>query len=641
MRKSWMKRIAAIFVGVLLLTGCGQGTQNEDASDAPSNAETAIADGTYEGVGEGYHGEIKVAVSLKDDKIEKVEILEHSETEGVSDPAREQIPEAIVAEQSILVDSVSGCTKTSEGIKEAVKAALLTATSDISVFEKDVAKKEGSTELLEKSADIVIVGAGGAGLTAANEALDAGSSVIVLDKQPQVGGNTILAGSAMNSSDPERQKNLTMTPAEHDMVDHFLGLEAKNEMMQSWQETLQNEWDAYNAEGRTDLFDSPSLHKLQTYVDGDYVAKPELVDYLCEHSLEALHWMEAKGTQWQDTVNAAVGATWRRSHTPSTEGGLRGAQFVKPQEKYARENGAEILTDTKAEHLIVEEGRVVGVTGTKTDGQPFEIRANQAVIMATGGFSANVDMRVKYNTEWDVIDDSIPTTNGPQATGDGIVMAEEAGAQLIDMEKIQILPTWGGTITTYIENQIYVNQNGERFVHEDGRRDELSRAFLAQPGSYGYIVNDSKLVDENGFTVVGKNVNEMIEAGKLLKGDTIEELAEAIGCPAENLQASIDQFNASVDGAEDPFGRAVFDQKIDQGPFYAGKTSPAVHHTMGGISINEKAQVLDTNGQVIPGFYAAGEVTGGIHGGNRLGGNAITDIAVFGRVAGMNAAKEQ
>lgn len=632
-----MKKILKIIPIILLLTlliGCAS---NETEGENENTNEGSIS-GKYEGVAQGYGGELTVEVELEESSIKNVIVKEHNESPDISDMAIEKIPEEIVNNQSIMVDAISGCTTSSEAIKEATKDALLKATDDISLFEKEVEKEGASTELIEKEADVVIIGAGGAGLTAANEALDLGASVIVIEKQPSVGGNTILAGSAMNTSNPDTQKDLTMTDSEKETVEEFLSLDAKNEIMQGWLDTLQDEWDEYKTSGDTYLFDSPSLHKLQTYADGDYVAKPELVDILGENSLDALRFMEGKGTKWQDTANAAVGATWRRSHTPTVEDGTKGAQFVMPQYDYAVEKGADIMLDSKAEDLIMENDRCIGVKGTTSDGQPFEIKANKGVIMATGGFGANVEMRQEYNTTWATLDESVPTSNGPQATGDGLVMAEAVGASLIDVDKIQLLPTWGGTITTYIENQIYVNADGERFVKEDGRRDELSGAILEQPDSYCYIVNDSKIVDENGFTVVGANVNERVEQGTLLKGETVEELAQEIGCDAATLQASIDEFNKAVESGEDRFGRAVFDQKIDEGPFYAGKTSPAVHHTMGGININTNAEVLDIDGNVIEGLFAAGEVTGGIHGGNRLGGNAITDITVFGRIAGTSAA---
>lgn len=619
-------KVLSILMVLVLLVGCTSGSGE------------GMKPGTYEGVARGYGGDLTVEVEVDETSIKSITIGEHSESPGISDPAIEQIPQEIVENQSIMVDAISGVTVTSEAIKEATKAALLKATDDISMFEKEIGQTTGSTELIYKEADVVVIGAGGAGLTAANEALDLGASVIVLEKQPAVGGNTILAGSAMNVSNPETQEKLTMTDSEKETIEEFLKLEAKNDIMEGWLDTLQEEWDAYKAAGSTYLFDSPSLHKLQTYADGDYVADPALVDLMGENALDALKFMEGKGTRWQDTANAAVGATWRRSHTPTTDGGLRGAQFVMPQHDYAVEKGADIMLNAKAESLIMEDGRCVGVKGVKTDGQPFEIRANKGVIIATGGFGANVEMRQEYNTKWANLDESVPTSNGPFATGDGLVIAEEIGASLRDLDKIQMLPTWGGTITTYIENQIYVNSNGERFVKEDGRRDELSAAILEQPGSFCYIVNDSKIVDENGFTVVGKNVNEMVEQGDLLMGETVAELAEQIGCSPETLQASMDEFNKAVEAGQDKYGRAVFDQKMDKGPFYAGKTSPAVHHTMGGIAISTNAEVLDTNGDVIEGLFAAGEVVGGIHGGNRLGGNAITDIAVFGRIAGTSAA---
>ena len=219
---------------------------------------------------------------------------------------------------------------------------------------------------------------------------------------------------------------------------------------------------------------------------------------------------------------------------------------------------------------------------------------------------------------------------------------EGVGANLIGVEWIQMVTGSAvGGFTASIANNLYVNANGERFVAEDSRRDVLSGAVLAQPGSFFWLLSDAKTVwdlmggaDCNGNTVEAKKAQGLIEA------ETIEDLAAQLGCDAATLQASVDQFNKAVTGEEaDPLGRQVFEYTFDKGPYYAGKGYAMVHHTMGGVEINTNCEVLDTNGNPIPGFYAAGEVTGGIHGGNRLGGNAIADIVVFGQIAGQNAMK--
>lgn len=628
------KLFSAILAASLMLSivACGS-TSSSERDDAA--ADSLFTAGTYTGEGEGYGGAMVVEVTVDADKILSVEVVEHSETAGISDPAFAKVPDEIVTGQTLAVDTVAGCTLASQGIIDGATAALEQATPDISVLQVAAEKESGSTELLAKTADVVIIGSGGAGMSAAVEVINAGGSVIVLDKLSAVGGNTLLAGSAMNAPDPDRQSTIEMSSEEMARIEEILALEPQSDLMAEWQATLAAEIDEYNAAGSTYLFDSPALHKLQTYIDGDYVGNPELIDIYGDHALESVEFLEELGAQWQPGIQAAVGATWKRSHTPTTDYGTQGASFVLPQVEYAQENGAEIILEATADTLIMTDGVCTGVAGTMLDGQPFEITANLGVIIATGGFGANVEMREQYNEHWATLDASVQTTNGPQATGDGIVMAQAVGANLVGMEWIQLIPTYGpGVFTPYIENQFYINKEGERFVAEDGRRDVLSAAALEQTDAEFYIISDANTVVD-GVTSIGIDVDARLDNGYLYKADTLEELAEQIGVPYEALQASVDEFNDAVQNGNDPLGRTVFDQEFGVGPFYAGLTSPMVHHTMGGIEINGSTQVLDADGNVIPGLYAAGEVTGGIHGSNRLGGNAITDVITYGRRAGQ------
>ncbi len=597
---------------------------------------------TFEGVGKGFGGEIKVAATIEGGKLTAVEVLSHGETSGISDPAFAKIPAAIIENQTVAVDTVAGCTFSSNGLIEAVKAAWLAAGAAEADITKAVEAKETAKELETKTADVVIIGAGGAGMTAAVEVLRAGGSVIVVDKMAAVGGNTIAAGSALNAAGTDIQKAGIMAASSIDAIEEKLVLEPKNDDMKRWQESVRKDLDAYKATGENYVFDSVDLHKLQTYVDGDYVAKTELVEILCNGAPQALKFLEELGMTWDSKITAAVGATWQRSHQPTRSFGGAGSDFVLPQVEFVKANGGEIVLEHKAEELIMENGRVVGVKGMATDGTPFEYRANKSVILATGGFGANVEMRMAYNKHWANLDEKVGTTNQPCATGDGIALAKGVGANLIGMEWIQMVTGSSvGGFTASIANNIYVNRNGERFVAEDQRRDVLAGAVLAQPNSDFWLLSDAKTVWDlmggvayNGMTVEQKKAMGMLEA------ETIEDLAAQMGCDAATLQASIDQHNKAVTGEEaDPFGRQLYELTFDKGPYYAGIGWAKVHHTMGGVEINTNCEVLDTNGNVIPGFYAAGEVTGGIHGSNRLGGNAIADIVVFGQIAGQNAMK--
>ncbi len=305
----------------------------------------------------------------------------------------------------------------------------------------------------------------------------------------------------------------------------------------------------------------------------------------------------------------------------------------------------EVMLNTQAKHILLEDGKAVGVSAEGPDG-PVIVRANKGVVIATGGFSKNVELRNKYNKTWGDLTNAL-STNHPGATGDGIIMAEEIGANFVGMEYIQLLPlgdpetgSLAGNIEQAVENRIFVNKDGNRFVDEGGRRDDMTKALFEQRDEFLWIILDSHNYPtgdtKNNFN---ETIDELVAAGRAYKADTLEDLAAQIGVNADNLVAAVEDFNAHVESKEpDEFGRTLYQWKMDTPPYYAGARKPTVHHTMGGIEINTEAQVIDTQGNIIPGLYAAGEVTGGIHGSNRLGGNALADINTFGRIAGRNAA---
>ncbi|NLJ63823.1 MAG: FAD-dependent oxidoreductase [Christensenellaceae bacterium] len=597
---------------------------------------------TFEGEAEGYGGNLKVAVTIEDGKVTNIEVLESLETAGISDPAFERVPQAIIDNQSVAVDTVGGCTLTSNALIEAVTAAWLASGASLEDISKEVAVEAGEKELETKTADVVIIGAGGSGMTAAVEVLRAGGSVLLIDKMPSIGGNTIAAGSALNAAGSEIQKTGTMAASSIEAVEELLALEAKNDDMKRWQESIRKDLDAYIASGENYVFDTVDLHKLQTYVGGDYVANTALLDVFGDGAPGALDYLEELGMEWQPRITAAVGATWQRSHQPARVFGGAGSDFVLPQYNFVKENGGEFALEHKADELIVEDGRVVGVKGAANDGTPFEFRANKGVILATGGFGANVEMRQKYNTFWATLDESVPTTNQPCATGDGIEMALAVGANLVGMEWIQIIPSGDASLSASVANEMYINNEGKRFVAEDERRDVLSGAILQQPDTFCWKISSGYSVDDiqQGYDYKGNKIVDLVTAGKGYLGDTVEELANEIGVDAENLKAEVETFNKAFNGEiEDPFGRKLYEYPMDKGPYYATLCYAKVHHTMGGVEINTNCEVLDTDGNPIPGLFACGEVTGGIHGGNRLGGNAIADIIVFGQIAGKNAVK--
>ena len=356
--------------------------------------------------------------------------------------------------------------------------------------------------------------------------------------------------------------------------------------------------------------------------------------------------MEENGVEWTDNIHTVVGGLWPRAHTPIN---AAGGDYIRSGESTAIKLGVKIMLNTKGDELIVEDGRVVGAKATGENNTPVILHANRGVVIASGGFAANTEMRQKYDS---TLIESLPTTNTPAAQGDGITMAETVDASVIGMEYIQSLPfgdpadgALSGWVGSGVETFYLVNKEGERFMAEDGRRDTMTAALLAQTDAYAYVITGYDENHKDFITSInywGDVIDELVETGRVFRADTIEELAEQIGIDPAVLKETHDKFNAAVESVVDEeFGRTLFGSKIETGPFFASPRVPTVHHTMGGIEINLSGEVFNKDGEVIEGLYAAGEVTGGIHGKSRLGGNALVDIHVFGRTAGKAAANNK
>ena len=638
-----MKKVLSIILVISMLlsmTACA----NQSSQDQTNSENAIFTPGTYEGEAEGFHGVIKATVKVSETAIEDITVV-HTETAGLGDKAVENIVLQVKEGTTLNVPIVSGATYSSEGILAALTAALEKAGADIEALKsKESASEEPAQGDIEKTADVVIIGGGGAGLAAAVSAHQNGATVILIEKMPQLGGNTIISGSAYNAADPDRQDELVMTDLEKQTIEGLITKEAADEAVKEWQKTLKSEWEAYKASGKTQLFDSPTLHKLQTYFGGDMQGDTELISILAEDALPAVDWLEELGMEFRDYVFTVLGGLWSRAHKPAKP---LGTGYIETYTNYIADNSSEIeiITDTKADSFIVKDGAVIGVNATGKGGA-VTLYANNGVVLATGGFGANVEMREQYNTLWPSLRE-VKTTNHTGATGDGIIMAEEINASVVGMENIQLLPmgdpqtgSLSGNIEQGVQNRIFVNKEGNRFVDEGARRDVMTKALMEQTDAYMWVIVD-KHSYPTGDTVnnFNESIDDLVAAGLAFKADTLEELAAQIGVDPSNLSASVESFNQAVEGkVADPFGRTLFADKIDTPPYYAGARVPTVHHTMGGVVITENAQVVDVNGVVIKGLYAAGEVTGGIHGSNRLGGNALADITVFGKIAGESAA---
>ena len=626
-----MKKIISILLALSMLLSL---------SAAMADGLTA---GTYSATVDGRNGKLTLSVTVDEAAITAIEIGEHQETAGVADPALTLLVEDVIKHQSVGLDAMTGATITSDAVLLAVSECLKQAGANLDDWNKEVVKVAG--EDIELTADVIIIGGGGAGLAAAASAGESGASVILIDKAAALGGNTILSGGIFNTSDEEMQSKEAMSNSTRAELMSYL--DYKEEDFGDFAGTLaelKEQIRAYAESGATHLFDSPELHMIQTYtgskregLDGSIIVpNHSLIDVLCHNSLDAWHWLLEIGTPSLDSLSIGVGALWMRTH--SIDGGA--LPLIQSLEANARKQGAEIMLYTEATDFIVENGKVVGVNAVKNDGTKVILRANKGVVLASGGFAGNIDMVLENNNYWPDMTETVKTDNTATANGDGIRMAKAVGANTVGMGFIQMLPTCSavdGLAGKGVGSQLYVNKEGLRYVNETSERDVLCKAALAQTDGVFYGVGDAKMYNH---ALQGEaKVADSVAKGYAFIGDTLEEAARNAGIDGEQLVKTVEAFNTYVEQESDPdFGRYGFMGKVEEGPFLIVPMSPALHHTMGGVEINTETQVINTNGEVIPGLYAAGEVCGGIHAGNRLGGNAITDIVVFGRIAGANAA---
>ena len=380
----------------------------------------------------------------------------------------------------------------------------------------------------------------------------------------------------------------------------------------------------------------------------------DLVKVLTYNAEAGYDWIRGLGMEYTDTIGQGAGSLWQRTHSSVMNMGT--GMISTYIEQVDAAGNITIVTSVSGKSLIQDEsGAVVGVKAEDKYGNECTYTANKGVVLATGGFSANGEMVQQYNTsgKWDDLSKVMTTNRYGCSQGDGITMATEVGASLTDMEQVQLLylgNTKDGTMTKYpprclsgTDQVIFVNAEGKRFVREDGRRDEICLAVLNQSDSMYYILEsgDGTFVDlDQAVSGDGFSFDYLEENGFIVVGETLEELAGKLGMDPAVLQATVDSFNASVDAGEDAeFGRTLFNCKLENGPWVATARTACVHHTMGGVTIDTECRVLREDGTPIPGLVAAGEVTGGIHGGNRLGGNAVVDTVVFGKMAGETISK--
>ena len=607
-----MKKLASVLLSVLLLISMIAG---------------AAAD-TFMGDDNGI-GPVTVTLTVEDGKITDAVVTGENETPGFGfEPIQDgTYAKMIVEAQGSDIDVISNVTVTSNAViaatEEAMVAAGLMAAETVVV--EDV------------TCDVVIVGAGGAGMAAALQAADLGvEKVIIVEKTGSTGGNTSRATGGMNAAKTAAQDDNAWSDATTAAVEKTIaGAKANYPELADLTAKVEEQFNAYKA-NPTGYFDSPELFALDTMVGGKGINNLDLVMTMVNGSADAIDWLATKNANLV-SVGSFGGASVMRIHRALTAEGKTtpvGAYLVKTLTAAVdADSKVDLRINTAATELVVTDGKVTGVKVTSEHGD-YTINA-KAVILASGGFGADLERVAAYQPSLE----GFVTTNSTGITGDGIDMAVAIGAATVDMEQIQIHPSvyteTSALITEGIrgDGAILVNQGGKRFVNELETRDVVSAAELAQEGGYAWTIVDQKMMDASS------TYNGYYTKGFAVMGNTVEELAAAMGTDAAVLSETLNTWNAAVAAQSDAeFGRMSFAKPLDTAPYYAVKVAPGIHHTMGGVKINTAAEVLTEAGEAIPGLYAAGEVTGGVHGANRLGGNAVADIIVYGRIAAQSAA---
>ncbi len=587
------KLINIVLASVMALsfTGC---SSNEEASSATTEPTSGTyTAGTYTAEATGHNGTVSVEVTVSEDKIESVNVTNHTETYGIGyglkETPIEAIPTQIVENQSLAVDTITGATITSAAVVSAVSSALEEAGADIATLKVkgDTVKAEDQTI----DADVVILGAGAAGMSAAIEASKAGASVVILEKQGIVGGSTTRSGGKLVAAGTPEQEEAGFTGDTSEDLYNYL-----------------TSYDEYNE------------------------IEPDKLREFTDHALEDVEWLEGLGVDVinVEPIHSSI-TPWRVLNTKGGGGQTSGigGQISVPLYNAVSETDTQIIYNCTADKILMEDGKAVGAVGVMKDGSTVTVNA-KGVIIATGGYAANHELGSLYYENYTT---SVPSGN----TGDGLIIAKEAGADIYyskGVQEVAVSFTCGVGINE--ESGLIVNNNGERVVNEYTYQSHVATA-LRESGSEGgwYIATSS---DPNATVQYGLMLDSTLSA------DSVSELAEKMGVDSATLEATITRYNELCDkGTDDDFGKPSEYMYKLEGTLYAIQMNPVLTVTFGGINTDTASHVLDEDGNVISGLYAAGETAFvGIFGSEYPScGVAIGSSVHYGRLAGQNAAAEE
>lgn len=612
------------------------------AHGAPAESENArptYEPGVYSAVGTGRKSDVTVEVSFTEFSIESVTVVDHHETERIARPAIERIPAEIVEYQSLAVDAVTGATFTSFAILSAVEDCVEQAGGDASLL-KNAPTKEREESVVEIESDLVVIGAGISGMAAALAASQRGAKVTVFEKSSAMGGNALVSGGFIEHTDAPEELRVDVNEGYASIFEEVLQFNREAGLDDDLVDNVQRQWDEYYAKGNTKLFSSAEFLALQLCM-----LEGNTYDFQLGYAQEVqdgVAWLTDMGYPWMPLV-AIPGYSW--AHFSNSKEAVNGEGYFNLFEDEMAGLSLEVLFETPAENLLVENGKVVGVVGTSGDGTTYRVVAKDAVIVASGGYSDNRDMLIEHDQMWNWEDLSVfHSDNNYGHTGDGIRMALDAGAAFGDLPFNQMIFPFVDTVMFATETTVgetneslYVNKDGKRFCNEAGSRTDMTIALMEQKDGVAFQVvdHDSSMITD-GKTHTGMDVEYLIERGILYRAESLEELADLMGVDVDAFMETVAEYNEMTQTYTDlEFGRSSFgpNAPLDTPPFYASPRTWAMHITMDGVAVDGEHRALDADGNPVPGLYVVGEAACGGRGVGSLGAGYAVAQALYGGLA--------
>lgn len=589
--------LLCILLAMMLLLGMAGCTGEEKPVD---NANALFKAGTYTASAKAHNGDLKAEVELSDTSIVSVKVVEHVETPGIGDTAIERISEEIIQGQTLAVDVMAGATFTSNALLAAVEDCIVQAGGDVEKLKTSGNSGSINSKETELTTDIVIVGAGGTGLAAAASAFENGADVIVLEKLAMTGGSTALSGGGISATDTKFQRELGIS-------------DTKDSWMQLWKE-------------RQETSNPESIYP-------DY----SRVDKFMDEAVKTTEWLaDYVGLEYGSVEGYGVDYVKRLHFPAEVEGKKGGRAFIQSIENFVKKNNIEIMTETKATELITnEKGDVVGVVAERKDGKVI-IHAKK-VILAAGGFAKSEELLERFAPMLAGTAELSAAAAG--STGDGIIMAEKVGAALYE-DPWSIGLSFGAKVDgtaglAWDWTKVLVNEKGERFINEETHYAIITNIVAQQETPW--LIMDS--AEANAMTV--ESFEAALSSGEVVKADTFEDLAKAMGVNEEVLSKTMADYNAGAKTGTDVLGKnANFLVPMEKAPFYALKIYPKTMGTFGGVKTNENFQVLREDGTVINNLYAGGECANRVmYNQVYMSGSAVQFAATSGRISGAHAAQ--